>query len=306
MYTIGDIIRNRRLELRHSQESLCFNICTQGTLSKIENGEFTPSRSVFEAIMERLDFPPEKYPSFVSKNEHRTYELRHDIRRCIAYNDFKKAGELVAQFDNEAEVSAIYSQFSAYVKALILNTGPGKTEESLRMLESALEMTCPGFDVANIEKRLFFLDETKIVYNIALHYHELGNNDDALSIMSSLAAYTEKRQINYSAKASALVLMYYALSKLYGIKGECLKSIHEADKGIELCLKYGLLFTFPYLLFQKGYNMLETGGQQDCAVKCIREAYFIFESMRQPETMQLIKGDLSKRNLSVLRHFSYG
>lgn len=39
---IGDLIKNRRLNLKVSQEDVCEGICAVSTLSKIENGTSVP------------------------------------------------------------------------------------------------------------------------------------------------------------------------------------------------------------------------------------------------------------------------
>lgn len=46
---IGSIIRKRRQELGLTQEQLCRGICETVTLSRIENGKQTPSRSKLNA-----------------------------------------------------------------------------------------------------------------------------------------------------------------------------------------------------------------------------------------------------------------
>lgn len=48
---IGSIIRKRRQELGLTQEQLCRGICETVTLSRIENGKQTPSRSKLNALL---------------------------------------------------------------------------------------------------------------------------------------------------------------------------------------------------------------------------------------------------------------
>ena len=50
---IGSIIRKRRQELGLTQEQLCRGICETVTLSRIENGKQTPSRSKLNALLQR-------------------------------------------------------------------------------------------------------------------------------------------------------------------------------------------------------------------------------------------------------------
>ena len=66
---IGEFIRQRRKELNLSQEDLAYGICEVSTLSRIENGRCTPSRSKINALLQRLGLPEERYYAIVSKNE---------------------------------------------------------------------------------------------------------------------------------------------------------------------------------------------------------------------------------------------
>lgn len=48
---IGEVIRNRRKELRLTQEMVCSGICEPMTLSRIENGKQSPSYNRVKAIL---------------------------------------------------------------------------------------------------------------------------------------------------------------------------------------------------------------------------------------------------------------
>ena len=66
---IGSIIRKRRQELGLTQEQLCRGICETVTLSRIENGKQTPSRSKLNALLQRLGMPGERYYALLSEQE---------------------------------------------------------------------------------------------------------------------------------------------------------------------------------------------------------------------------------------------
>ena len=60
-FLLGEFIRQRRLDLGLTQEEVCNGICEPITLSRIENGKQTPSRSRINAILQRLDLPDDRY-----------------------------------------------------------------------------------------------------------------------------------------------------------------------------------------------------------------------------------------------------
>ena len=51
---LGEVIRQRRLELGLTQEELCEGICEPMTISRFENGRPTPSRNRINALLQRL------------------------------------------------------------------------------------------------------------------------------------------------------------------------------------------------------------------------------------------------------------
>lgn len=76
---IGSIIRKRRQELGLTQEQLCRGICETVTLSRIENGKQTPSRSKLNALLQRLGMPGERYYALLSEQEMKISNLQTEI-----------------------------------------------------------------------------------------------------------------------------------------------------------------------------------------------------------------------------------
>ncbi len=79
---IGSIIRKRRQELGLTQEQLCRGICETVTLSRIENGKQTPSRSKLNALLQRLGMPGERYYALLSEQEMKISNLQTEIVSC--------------------------------------------------------------------------------------------------------------------------------------------------------------------------------------------------------------------------------
>lgn len=79
---IGTFIKQRRKELKLTQEQVCSGICDPVTLSRIENGKQTPSKSVISALLQRLGMPEARYYVLESKNELEIEALKKDIIAC--------------------------------------------------------------------------------------------------------------------------------------------------------------------------------------------------------------------------------
>ena len=115
---IGSIIRKRRQELGLTQEQLCRGICETVTLSRIENGKQTPSRSKLNALLQRLGMPGERYYALLSEQEMKISNLQTEIVSCNVLGQreqgLKKLDELERMMDCLLYTSYGYSKATEY------------------------------------------------------------------------------------------------------------------------------------------------------------------------------------------------
>ena len=78
-YRIGEIIRKRRIELGLTQGELCEGIYEEPTMSRIENGKQTPSRTKLSVLLQRLGLPDDRYYALLSDNEIKIADLQKEI-----------------------------------------------------------------------------------------------------------------------------------------------------------------------------------------------------------------------------------
>lgn len=69
VYFLGEYIKKQREKLGLTQEQVCEGICEQVTLSRLENGRQTPSRTRVNALLQRLGLPEDRYYMILTKNE---------------------------------------------------------------------------------------------------------------------------------------------------------------------------------------------------------------------------------------------
>lgn len=69
VYFLGEYIKKQREKLGLIQEQVCEGICEQVTLSRLENGRQTPSRTRVNALLQRLGLPEDRYYMILTKNE---------------------------------------------------------------------------------------------------------------------------------------------------------------------------------------------------------------------------------------------
>ena len=86
-FFIGEMIRQRRMELGLKQNELCQGICEPTTMCRIESGKQTPSLNQLKVLLQRLGLPDERYYAIVSKNEILISDLQTEIVSSNVFRD---------------------------------------------------------------------------------------------------------------------------------------------------------------------------------------------------------------------------
>lgn len=81
---IGEAMKNRRLELRLSQDEVCEGICEVMTLSRLENGRQTPTHNRIKALMQRLNMPDDRYYALLSTQELELDNTSKELSACVS------------------------------------------------------------------------------------------------------------------------------------------------------------------------------------------------------------------------------
>ena len=177
---IGEIVKERRLELGMTQAELCEGICEPITISRLEQNKQTPSRNTVKAIFQRLGLPDDRYFAAVTGKELNLDKLYNDI---VSYNiQFEKASKeekphirkLAAKAHSELEKiidkdDTISLQLLARSRVIIgTDNGEYTAAEKIILLEDALRLTQPNFRIENIRTGYFDYDEVKLINHLSL------------------------------------------------------------------------------------------------------------------------------------------
>ena len=76
---LGEYIKQKRLDMGLTQARLCEGICEPMTVSRLENGQQTPTRPVSKALLERLGLPGDRYFALLSDREAKIKALEDEI-----------------------------------------------------------------------------------------------------------------------------------------------------------------------------------------------------------------------------------
>jgi len=276
---IGELIRINREEKELTQETLCFGICTPGTLSKIENGTQTPSRATFNALMERMGLSAGVYPSFLNPVDKKAYELQHDFNEWYAKGDYDKTEEILSKLKKVPSLDSVYEQFIQMAEILIRQQRKEiSPAEAVKAFERVIELFFQDFPVEKIRLAVLTKTEINVLNAYAIAHNRAGNHDIAINVLQELIIYIESKVYDQESFAIVYTKLLYNLSKYVGMTGNDDDAVFLCEKGIRHCVRYNRYTHFAQLLYNKGYGLMNL-GREDEACKCIQEAYYITRAM---------------------------
>lgn len=302
---IGEAMKNRRLELRLSQDEVCEGICEVMTLSRLENGRQTPTHNRIKALMQRLNMPDDRYYALLNTQE---LELDNSRREFLSrFNRFERASEdqkhslwelAVEQLRKMESLAAkddtITQQFILSNKALLgREDGPYSLEERLKMQLAALRLTVPKFDLENIGSHRYSLDETQLLNQIAVTYSTSGEHIRATQLYGQLYEYANKSTDRLSAYARNLTLVAHNYSRELAIQKYYDKAIEIAEHGKRVGVNYGYYQFLPGLLYITGECYYRLGEAEESKERCL-EAHYLYKVLEDERNLRLLDSDMKK------------
>lgn len=165
-YTLGDLIRDTRLEQNLPQTVLCQGLCSKSKLSKIENRTLQPDIALTEVLLQRLGISERIFTFWGTEKEAEFYDLKfkviHDqaVSRETIENYLDKMEALIDEKD------ILFRQECMVDRALRCNS----PNEKIAGLQEALYLTLPDFDIHQILSYRLSWQELSILNNIGHQY----------------------------------------------------------------------------------------------------------------------------------------
>ena len=294
-YTIGELIRDTRERRHYSQEELCYGICTASTLSRIENGLQTPGKKILEGLLQRLGIVDRIYNVFLNRQEREGYELEQQLTSCLGNRDFEQAERLAASI--EARIQGhrgnsvhlkMEKQYLAFAKVLIEKEKGKKAEWVLKELLHTIHMTMPDFDGIHIRSRLLTYHEITILNNIGCAYYNLGRVLEGIQLLYGLKEYIESHTLHGDEISDKYPMILQNLSSWLGREGMHKDALKLCQAGIDYCIEYGKLHTFPMLLCNKACALAAL-EQYDVALEFFAQSIAVFQAINQHECAEQVK-----------------
>ena len=262
---IGEVIKRKRKELGLTQEELCEGICEPSTISRIESGKQVPAKNKLDALLQRLDLPGDRYYTLLSRNELEISNLQSQVISSNVSNNNRDGLQYLEKLEGiVSEDDYLIRQFILRSK-VALGYLDGEDirsytfDEKEKMLFEALYLTVPKFDIEEIDKNYYTVEEIKIINQIALNYSDAGENKKAIDVYNQLLKYIEKHLMNLKEANGLVILISYNCSRSLYLEKRYEESIAAANLGLEVSIEErctsclgGLLSVLGHAFYAEG------------------------------------------------------
>ncbi len=302
-FSIGEVIKQRRIELGLTQEELCEGIYEPPTMSRIETGRQTPSRTKLNVLLQRLGLPDDRYYALLSEQERKIADLQKEIVSCNVLGKREKGLEMIEELERIADPQdSTVQQFILRSKVILgrLENGeaqPYSLEERQEMLLQAMRLTSPRFDLKEIEKGLYGLDEVKVINQIALNFSRNGEHKKAIEIYYQLLRYIKKHFQNILQSGGLLPLVAFNYARQLLLVGRYEDALEIAQLGWQSCVQYGQYSTLSEILeiIAESYYFL---GEKEKSKEFYYQAYYISKATGNCRETNDVK-DNAKKYLGI-------
>lgn len=302
---IGELIREERLKQKMTQEELCDGICSQVTLSRLENGTQPPSYSKVKSLLEKLGLSDDLYKVVNNADELKAWDLGREIRAgVIAFE--KAAGpekealraeawETTRRLEELAGDDAPIRQRIAQDRCVLgTEQGPYSPAEQRALLTGALHLTLPRFDPEHLDRLRYTQQEIGIINQIAVTYAWEGKSEEAIGLYRQLLAYIQTHNQQLSRHANQLTMVAFNYARELDITGQYREAARIAEIGRQACVLYDEHQFHPGLLHILAECRHYLGNDTESR-ELYLQAYYFYKACGENRDLNLLKQDVKEQ-----------
>ena len=306
---IGEVIQNRRKELKLTQAEVCEGICEPMTLSRIENGKQSPSYNRIKAILQRLDLPDDRYTALLDEDEYKLEDLKREATARVglfyttSIEDYgskqrEEALAAVQALEEFAGEDHLTRQFAMGLRVTLGKPdGPYSLEEKLALLTEAIRITRPKFDLDEISSLQYSKEEMALIIRIANAYSLAGEKRKVLDIYGQLVKYTRKHDWNQPQYADYLVLILTNYARELGIDKRYEEALEIAQLGWNTAIKYSDYRCLGALLSIQANSCAHLGDKEK-SKDFYYQAFYIHKALGNLDSIGHLRND-ARDNLGI-------
>lgn len=297
---VGEYIKSHREKQGITQEELCAGICSKSTLSRLERGKQTPGRDKLYALLHRLGLPEDRVFAVVSEHDVEIWQLKKDIQASVI--EFEKAnGEtrlrlwerVAAELKRLEEITdeddVINRQYILSTQVTLgTSDGPYTPAQRRRLLEKAIRMTVPGFQLAKVESFRYRLEEMTLLNKLARTFSMEGKREEATDLYSRLLLNIENNFCEMEDYGGIFCLIAYNYAINLTLEGRYQEALNLAERGQKTSVQYRDYLFLPGFLATQAECKFFMGDREKSTSLYIQAGYLykILGNERDIETLR--------------------
>jgi transcriptional regulator with XRE-family HTH domain len=301
-YCAGVLISKLRKKRGITQEKLAEGICDRRSISYIENGSISPSKYLFEQLMQRLGVDSNRFSCYISSKEELYFdEMRNKIAQLFRENktdeilDLLQAMEKRKSFSNNKYILQYILKTRAWIIAGGMDWDNASDSKLLPLLDQAIHLTVENFDIEHIDSDLYTVIEIELIRMYGLWKLFTGKKEEALRIFTQLDAIIQTGYIYKTDISGPHTALLVSLAKCYRWLGNYEAALSTSERGLTICVETQNYRSLPWLLYQKASALYRLGNKEE-ALTAFDEGIIIARNYREEEMMEFME----KRKLDAL------
>ena len=287
---IGEEVKSKRLNRGLTQSQLAEDICTQATISNLENGASVPTISILLKLAERLNIEFSNIYDYTLDKEYNNNPIFKEVRALCSKVKHNEAYDLLINEIKKEELETIYDwKLYYYFMGITSLMGKESPTDAIYYFNQVLD--------SELENSIDFLD-VSATNGIGIAYDLQDESEKALtyferSLVQLDELFTLIDTINDSPEIAKI---YYNTAKFYSKIGEHSKSVNLCNLGIKLLKNEGLAYYLDLLTYEKAFNLMKLGKKNE-AVKSYLHALAFSDFNDNQVVLEIIKNDAIEFNI---------
>lgn len=293
---IGEEMKKKRLEKGLTQKEVAKNICTQATISNLENGGKIPTISILFKLADRLNIEFNTIYDYTVGNDEVYDQLFEEVEELCSKVEHRKAYELLKSNIEFEKIETLYEMRLYYY--FIGITGLMAQESPMNAVFYFNQVLASESD-----RNLDILDVLAI-NSIGIAYALQDEEGKALTYFEkSLEQLDELFSVTGTTSASPeIAKIYYNSAKFHSEIGEYNKAVNLCNLGIALLKKEGLTYYLDLLLYEKAFNLMKLGNKDE-SEKFYLYAIVTADLNDNEFAVETIKSDIIKYGIGEYKYY---
>ncbi|MGX7419203.1 helix-turn-helix domain-containing protein [Carnobacterium gallinarum] len=292
---LGELIKTERKKHKLSQEVLSGGICTQGTISNLENLGRLPTLEILLVIVERLNIPLEQFYETMKSDNSMYYDEFNEVQLLcnkIKHGEAKKI--IVESIDFDQLTTDLQRMKYYYYFGITSLIGENNYREAHYNFNQVIAIHPENINLFHI----------LAINGIAITYYMEKDSNKAKTYFENALKLLEpiSKLDSFDIRNPEIIKVYFNTATYYSEMLEYKKAVEMSEKGLEHCKNNHIDFGQEYLIYEKAYNLYKL-NQKETAEKNFIMAGSLALLNDNQNMVLAIKKDAKEFGLEVITQF---